>query len=135
MHDAIDPTRITAWSHEGLVEDWLPDRLSALKHVLANATKSPDNQTIVAAVQFIFEASGVSLSPLQFSRLLDLYPYLKATVADHGWGGAEVRVAVLDVVAHAILGTRWPRGADECDVRLFAQRLRFAATGATRLLS
>jgi hypothetical protein len=130
-----DPAKIAAWSEERLTEGYLQNRLAILEHALEHADKQPDAETIAAAVQFISDASGVTLSPLQFSRLLDLYPYAKAKVADYGWGDTEVSEMVLDVVANAFLGTRWPISRDDCDVEVFAQRLRFAAAKATSVLA
>ncbi|KQZ44458.1 hypothetical protein ASD92_28320 [Massilia sp. Root1485] len=101
--------------------------MAILKHALENANKVPDEGTIAEAVQFISDVSDVLLSPSQFSRIFDLYPYAEAKIADYGWGDTEVREAVLDVVANAFLGTRWPIGIDDCDVEVFAQRRRFAA--------
>ena len=130
-----DPAKITTWSEERLTEGYLQNRLGILEHALENANKVPDEETIAAAVQFISEASGVNLTPPQFSRLLDLYPYAKAKVSDYGWGDTEIGEMVLDVVANAFLGTRWPIGRDDCDVDVFAQRLRFAAARATSVLA
>jgi hypothetical protein len=130
-----DPAKITTWSEDRLMEGYLQNRLGILEHALENARKAPDEHTVAEAVEFIAQASGVALTPLQFSHLLDLYPYAKAKVADYGWGDTEVREMVLDVVANAFLGTRWPMGVDKCDIGVFTERLRFAATRAASVLA
>lgn len=130
-----DPAKITEWSEARLTAGYLQNRLGILEHALENAHRSPDEDTLAQSVDFINNVSGVLLTPSQFSRLLDLYPYAKAKVSDYGWGDTEIREMVLDVVANAFLGTRWPIGRDDCDIEVFAQRLRFAATRAIGMLA
>lgn len=129
------PAKIAFWSKDQLMDGYLQNRLGILGHALENVGKTPGDDTIAQAVRYISDVSGIVFAPRQFSRILDLYPYAKAKVADYGWGDTEVEEMVLDVVANALLGTRWPLGVDDCDATAFIERLRFAAEKAMLLLS
>ncbi|MGY6257306.1 hypothetical protein ACXIVK_27995 [Paraburkholderia caledonica] len=128
------PSNIASWSEGRLTEGYLQNRLGILQHALLHGSQVPTAETLTEAIRYIRKESGVALTPAQFSRLLDLYPYAKSKVADYGWGDTEVEEMVLDVVANAFLGTRWPLGVDDCDVNAFVARLRFAAEKALPLL-
>lgn len=130
MH-ITDPAKIAQCTESQLMEGHLPNKLGMLSHALEFAAKAPDDSVLTLAVRYIQTRVGISLSCVQFSRLLELYPFVNAKLADYGWGDSEVEQLVLDVLANAFLGSRWPvAGLEHCDVEAFSARLRFAAKHA-----
>lgn len=130
MH-ITEPSFIVNSSIERLNEGYLQNRLAILEHALLCFQKSPSIECLQEAVDFLGEEIGIDFLIREFRLLLDLYPYVRVKLADYGWGDTEVRELVLDMVAHAILGSRWPIFGDKCDSEAFAERLRhvFASKG------
>lgn len=129
-----DPARI-AGAPEYFIEAQLEYQLGRLSHALKNTHKAPSKEMLAAAVQLVEGTCGITLTASQFSRLVDLYPYEKADLSDYEWDSPKVTEAILNVVAHAFLGTRWPIGADNCDIDVFLGWLRRAAGQAIHLLT
>lgn len=121
-----DPDRIAAWTNERLYEGYLQNRLGILQHALENANKEPSAEAVIDALGHINQTCHIAIPIELFSRLLCLYPYERAKLADYGWGDTEVEGLMLDVVANAFLGSRWPIGEDNCDMKAFVHRLKFA---------
>lgn len=127
------PGVIAKWSLERLEEGYLQNRLAILNHALQNTGKAPSPECVQSAVEFLQEQADISLAPAELFQLLSLYPFAKAKLADYGWGDTEVADLILDVVAHAFLGSRWPMNGDDCDLQAFLDRLRHAVNSYKRL--
>jgi len=130
----IEPATIAAWPADRTNSGYLQNRYSIFKHALEFLGAEPGGDDIMAAAQFIEAATGIALNDNQLWRLLDLYPYAKAKLADCGWGDTELEGIVLDVVSHAFLGSRWPLAEEQCDKEAFLVQLRLAAAKCVVLL-
>jgi hypothetical protein len=89
--------------------------------------KAPTQEALSAAVRFIQQESGINLSPPQFLKILSLYPFQRAKLADYGFEDTEVREMMLDVVANVMANTRWPLNGDDVELSKFTYMLRKAA--------
>lgn len=133
MH-VVNPAVIAKWSLERLEEGYLQNRLAILEHALQSAGKVPSTECVRSAAEFLQEQTDITLTSAELLSLLDLYPYAKAKLADYGWGDTEVGDLILDVIAHAYLGSRWPMNGDGCDTEVFLDRLRHARKSYMRLV-
>lgn len=97
-----------------------------MAHALDKSGKTPTQDALNGALDFIARVTGVCIPLQDFSRILALYPYANAKLSDHGWGDTELRDIVLDVVSHAFLGSTWPAFDDDAETKAFIERLRFA---------
>jgi hypothetical protein len=132
----VDPTKLSKWDQDRLMEGFLQNRLGILEHALANADRVVEAETIRSAAGYVAEAAGVQVTHVEFEKMLKLYPYAVAKFADYGWGDTEIREMALDVVANALLGSRWPMGVDgDCDMNAFVVHLRFAYDKAKPLFA
>lgn len=130
-----DPVKIATWSEDRLMEGYLQNRLAILEHALNRAHQELAASTVEGVAEFVRESTGVDLKGIDLQHVLALYPYSKAKLADYGSEDTEVRGMLLDVIAHAFLGTRWPNGHDACDMPAFLERLRFAVKQAAPIFA
>lgn len=123
-----DPKEFSeADEHRMFKEGYMHMQRSRIAHALANVDKQPAEDAVKSAIQFIEHEAEIRLTHAQFLKIMSLYPYQRAKLADYGWGDTEVREMMLDVVANIVGNTRWPIGMDGVEIHQFVAMLKKAA--------
>jgi hypothetical protein len=88
----------------------------------------PSDKAYSEASEFLTKITGVYLSGDVVKRILELYPYVRISLAEEGGAGStHIRDDLSFVVAHFFLGARWPNFGDKIDVTRFIAILQSEA--------